>query len=438
MAAISNSAIPFIYGRPVYGDEFIDRDSDLMTILNRLKNGESTAIVGEPHIGKSSLLRQLAESCISRSYMGHKARGLSVSLLDLHPITPDYSPVSFWADALGPLSKRPGNSSTRRLLTAASETDYSHRSLERLFNHLASGQRRLVLLLDEFEQLLIHPNFKTASFFTLLRSLATTSGGLALITASRLSVTDMIKWGRGLLDVGSGFFNHMIELRLHPFDEQATEKLLERGGESLPPQDRRFARFVAGRHPFLLQAMAAALLETAGDDRYARAAEFFYGRIAFHFDELWHSMDGHTRTTAIILSLMELGGHALGRDFSYGEIEREEAFGPQLRKLAELGIAEQVDRGWQFDWDHLLLWHGQRWRLETVSFAWWVRDVAIAEMRSMPSYDEWLDKKEYRLLLTQEQWNKLVSPLKNAPDWVLRGVGGMARTLFEELLKRTK
>jgi len=56
----------------------------------------------------------------------------------------------------------------------------------------------------------------------------------------------------------------------------------------------------------------------------------------------------------------------------------------------------------------------------------------------MPSYDEWLDKKEYRLLLTQEQWNKLVSPLKNAPDWVLRGVGGMARTLFEELLKRTK
>jgi len=46
---------PFIYGRPVRPGEFLNREAELRTIFNRLRNGESTAVVGEPHIGKRSL-----------------------------------------------------------------------------------------------------------------------------------------------------------------------------------------------------------------------------------------------------------------------------------------------------------------------------------------------------------------------------------------------
>ena len=430
------TALPFIYGRPVRSSEFLDRENELRTIFNRLRNGESTAVVGEPHIGKTSLLLQLADEATQRAYLGDDARCLVVSSLDLHPIGSEYSPAAFWEEALEPLREHPGHQTTAQWLRQAAGANYARQSLDRLFRNLAAQERRLVLLLDEFERLLSHPNFQDPAFFALLRSLATRTGGLALVTASRLSVAEMNERGRGLLDTGSAFFNNVIEVRLHPFDDPAVGTLLERAGDALSSDDRRFIRRVAGRHPFLLQAMAATMVECAGEDRQACAAERFYERISFHFDDLWHGLDDRTRTTAVILSLVELGGRALGKDFAFGEIENVDVFGPELRKLAERGLATQVGKGWQFDTDHLLLWRGERWTVGTQALAWWVRDVAIAQARRVPAYDEWLAKKHYRFLLTQEQWDGLVGAVRKAPEWAVRGVAGLARTLFEELTQK--
>jgi hypothetical protein len=427
----------FIYGRPVQPGEFLDREAEMRTVFNRLRNCESTAVVGEPHIGKSSLLLQLADEMTQRTYLGNDAWCLVVSPLDLHPIARAYAPTAFWEEALEPLREHPGHFATTRRLEAAAQTNYARRPLERLFTHLGQRGRRLVLLLDEFERLLSHSNFQDPAFFALLRSLATRTGGLALITASRPSVAEMNERGRGLLEAGSPFFNNVIEIRLRPFAEETVDALLDQAGDALSSDDRRFIRRIAGCHPFLLQAMAAALVETTGDDCRARAAETFYERISFHFDDLWHALDDRTRTTALILSLVELGGRALGQDFAYGEIEKVEAFGPELRRLSERGLAEKVGKGWQFDREHLLLWRGERWTVGAQAFAWWVRDVVvIAEARRVPAYEEWLANKCYRFLLTQEQWDWLVGTVRGAPEWAVRGVGALARALFDELVRR--
>jgi hypothetical protein len=427
---------PFIYGRPVRPGEFLNRESELRTIFNRLRNGESTAVVGEPHIGKTSLLLQLADEATQQAYLGDDARCLVVSPLDLHPIGSDYTPVAFWEEVLEPLREHPGQRTTSRNLKAAAQADYARRSLERLFNNLGNQGRRLVLLLDEFELLLLHPNFQDPAFFALLRSLATRTGGLALVTSSRLSVAVMNERGRGLLETGSPFFNNVIEVRLRSFDQETVNALLDQAGEALSPDDRRFVRRVAGCRPFLLQAMTAALVETVGDDRQVQAAERFYERVAFHFDDLWYSLDDRTRTMAVVLSLVELGSRALGKDFAFGEIEKVEAFGPELRKLDERGVAERVGKEWQFDWEHLLLWRGERWTVGAQAFAWWVRDVVVAGARRVPTYDEWLANKRYRFLLTQEQWDWLLGTVRGAPEWAVRGVGTLARALFEELMGR--
>jgi hypothetical protein len=256
------------------------------------------------------------------------------------------------------------------------------------------------------------------------------------VIASRLSVAEMNERGRGLLDTGSPFFNNVIEVRLPPFSEEIAQELLSRAGEALSPDDRRFVRRVAGRHPFLLQAIAATLVEMRGEDRQVLAAERFYERISFHFDDLWNTLDDRTRTTAVILCLIELGGRALGRRFAYGELENVPAFGPELRNLARGGLAEKVGEGWQFDTDSLLLWRGERWTIGSQAFAWWVRDVIIAGTRRLPTYDDWLEQKRYRLLLTQEQWDRLLETVRNAPDWAVRGVTVLARSLLTELLRR--
>ena len=52
MSAKIASPQPFIYGRPVRPGEFLNREAELRTIFNRLRNGESTAVVGEPHLAK--------------------------------------------------------------------------------------------------------------------------------------------------------------------------------------------------------------------------------------------------------------------------------------------------------------------------------------------------------------------------------------------------
>jgi hypothetical protein len=433
MSGKTASPLPFIYGRPVRPGEFLNRESELRTVFNRLRHGESTAVVGEPHIGKSSLLLQLADKPTQRGYLGDDAQYLVISLLDMQPIGSSYSPAAFWEEALEPLREHPGHKATTQQLEQVVENGYARRSLERFFNHLDQRERRLVLLLDEFERLLLHPNFQDPAFFALLRSLATRTGGLALVTASRLSVAEMNKRGRRLLETGSPFFNNVIEVRLRPFDERTVGALLDQASDIFSPDDLRFVRRVAGCHPFLLQAMAMALAETTGDDRQAYAAERFYERISFHFDDLWHGLDDHTRTTAVILSLMELGGRALGQDFTYGEIEKVDAFGPELHKLVERGLAEQVGEGWRFDYKHLLLWRGEQWTIGAQAFAWWVRDVVIAEARRVPTYDEWLADKRYRFVLTQEQWDWLIGTLRTTPEWTLRGVAALARALFEEL-----
>jgi hypothetical protein len=344
----------------------------------------------------------------------------------------------FWEEALYNLKEAPGDPAVARLLEKATASGYARLDLDRLFTHLGNTNRRVVLLLDEFERLLGHRNFQDASFFALLRSLATRTGGLSLVTASRISVAAMNQIGRGLLDTGSPFFNNVIEIRLRALDDNDIADLLGRAGEALSLSDQRFVCRLAGRNPFLLQAMCGTLVDMEGENRQALAAETFYERIAFHFDDLWQTMDDATRTTAVILSMVEFGGRALGSDFSYGEIEKVDAFGPELRKLAERGLVEQVGQGWQFDTDHLLLWRGERWSVSAQVFTWWVRDVAMLGTRRLPSFDEWLENKRYSYLLTQEQWDGLSRVAQKVPDWAVKGVAGLAKSLFEEIVLKAR
>lgn len=429
----------FIYGRPVSNDEFLNRDSELGTIFNRIYHGESTVISGEPHVGKSSLLLQLCQPDIQRDYLGQDANKCIFIDLDLHAIGTQYTPAVFWQEVLEhALQKLYRNSAITNLAQRAANKGYARRPLERFFKHIGQRGGRLVLLLDEFERLLAHPNFKyEPSFFALLRSLATRTRGLATISASRLSVAEMNQQGRDLLSTGSPFFNNTIEVRLPPFDEETVALLLERGGSAFLPVDRRYIRHVAGGNPYLLQAMAASLYEAQGEGqaRRVRAAEQFYARIASHFDDLWSTLDDNTRTTAVILSLLQLGGQSYGDNFNYGEIERSDIFGLELQNLAELGLAEQDGTGWSLDLPNMLVWRGGRWSVSAQAFAWWVRDTVIAETRRLPTYQEWLHNQRYRFLLTQAQWDGLLNTVRKTPPSVVRGVGGLARALCDGLLK---
>ena len=427
---------PFIYGRPARGEECIPRERQLQTVFNRLRNAESTAIIGDPHIGKTSFLFQLADPSIQKDYLASDDKKLLFANIDLHSIGDNYTPTDFWSDALIPLSKL-NVKSIENLVEKAKAYQYNRLSLEILFTKLESQNRVLVLLLDEFDRLLKHSNFKEPSFFALLRSLSTRTGGLAVVPASRISVAELNRLGRELLDAGSPFFNNMVDIKLPPFSDKEIDPLLAKATLQFSTGENIFIRRVAGRNPFLLQAMAGTLHDTAMSSlRFEIAAESFYNLAVQYFDDLWDYMDDNTRTIAVILSLLDIGGRALGSDFNYGEIERVDMYGVELRKLAERGLAEQIEKSTQgLIWDNknLLIWRGERWSLGCTAFSWWVRDTLIATTRSIPTYNEWLKQKRYIGVITQKQWDDSQRLFKMVPASMLKGVGGLAKSLWDEI-----
>jgi len=427
----------FVYGRPVRPEEFLGRESDLLAIFNRLGNKESTAIVGEPHIGKTSLLLLIADRDTQKLFLKDDAKKMVVFFKDLQPISAEYTPSEFWKEALEPLQDRPGHSSIAARLKDVKEQGYSNNALRKLFQNMGERGQALVLLLDEFDRLLSHPNFKDPSFFAGMRSLSTITGGLVVITSSRLSVAEMNVKGHELLGGNvntSPFFNNFIQVKLRPFTSETVTKLLQRVPDTFTTQEIAFIRRVAGGHPFLLQAMAATLYETPkGVERPIQAAEMFYNRINFHFDTLWNALDDKAKTTAVILSLMDLDGYSAGSTFSYGEIENTNAFDAELKSLADLGLAEKVQDGQKIDLKRGLIWQGEKWTIGTQAFTWWVRDIVISKSRKLKEYDEWLTDKRYKLLLTEEQWTNLTKIVKSAPEFVTQGVSALAKSIIKEI-----
>lgn len=288
----------------------------------------------------------------------------------------------------------------------------------------------VILLLDEFETLIRCDNFKS-EFFGSLRSLASTTGGVSLVTSTRLSIEQMNANGRQLLDLGSPFFNISRPYRLRPFDNPTIEILLGRAGNQLSKAEQLFIRKIAGRNPFLIQSLAESIIHYRGSDNIERALEDYLEQASQHYDDLWENLNEKTRTVAVILALMDLNGYALGKSYAFGEIENVAAYGPELKRLQEYGLAEQINNtNLQLDTKHALIWRGGQWEITGTGFSWWVRDVVIAQNRSLPSVDDWLKNKQYTLFITNEMWKTIT----DLPDWVTKGISGFARSVLSEIM----
>src|SRR5437016_2273417 len=91
---------PFLYGNPVPPSRFVGRQNAVRTLYGRLRNGESTAIVGEPRIGKSSLLRYIADESVRTQWLAEAATQQFITEIDCHMLPRHHTPSDFWRQAL--------------------------------------------------------------------------------------------------------------------------------------------------------------------------------------------------------------------------------------------------------------------------------------------------------------------------------------------------
>jgi hypothetical protein len=438
---------PFIYGKPVPVERHINRQRELRTLFSRLLNGECTAVVGEPHIGKSSLLRYIQDQKVQQEWLGPEATRYVLVEMDCHILPHKFGPQDFWRRALTRVQEAaPDDKAVCQQMDVIIKNQFGCFTLEGLFKLLGQQGKYVILLIDEFDSLLTHPNFNSAEFFGGLRSISSRTDGLQLITASRMKIAEMNRRTQEINPLGSPYFNTFGEVILRPFSQKAITELLDQAlegsGIQFEKDDRAYVRWLSGRHPYRVQAVASALFDVIaegleGEDRYATAGEWFYERAAAHFDDLWQHLDDAARTVMVILALVELGGMAQRREFSFGEIERPQRFDPELKRLAKLGLVEKIGKGWQFDSKSLLLWQGERWRVSCGGFVWWLADVAIAGTRDIPDFEQWLHDQEVRgYLLTRKQWKTLRDWVRKVPTSVVGSAGKLARLLLSSILKK--
>lgn len=332
---------PFTYGNPISdAARFVGRTRQVEQIFSRLRNVEfeSSSIVGERRIGKTSLLNYLADTKVRR------AQGLSPDeaifvYVDLALLDATTTPTRLWQYLLRQIILPLGEQDAAPVHEALREADaLDNFVLAEMFDRLDMQKQHVVLLLDEFENVTRNKNF-TPDFFYSLRSLAI-HHRLALITSSR---RELIELTHSEEIRSSPFFNIFANINMRLLHADDARALIE---NALAETEVRFTSAemetvlrAAGTHPFFLQTAAHFLFQahTQNLDAAARA-EFwekkFRAEAAPHLGEYWRHCDEREQLALTALALDE----ARAENYSHTQlqkfIERSERVLAQLDKRA--------------------------------------------------------------------------------------------------------
>lgn len=419
---------PFVYGRAVKPAEFHNYKREIRRIIGRLQRGESTAIVGQPHTGKTSLLNMVMDSGVQREVLGAPLEQTILRYIDFQMLGHAFTQNEFWGHVLAPVTLQIRDENIQDLYVIAQENHFGTFTLEKLFVGLQSVGWKVVILLDEFESLLSHPILNSTEFYGSLRSLASRFTSLALIIATRRSLGYLNVDTQKLNPHGSPYFNIFTELRIGVLPQNAAEELLKQAGNRFDKVDSEFVLDISGRHPFLLQLAAALLWEyepqTQGEEkimRYETIANDLYAQTDAHFNDTWRTWSNAERKVITAIALAQIPQLVEGHDFKWEAlIDDIDDFSSELRGLEKDGIVIRTDDG-----------ETASWAITQQALLWWLADLIKREVRDDKAWDQWLEAQEFGAVLTKQEREYFDSAAKTVRTTIGRG----AVTLIESFAK---
>jgi Novel STAND NTPase 2/TIR domain len=383
-AALVNN--PFTFGNPIHDPErFFGRRQEIRQILNRLLSSahESTSIIGERRIGKTSLLVYLANPKVA-AQLGLTPEKFCIAYIDFQGLT-DITPTRFWQRVLKKMSRSVCDEDLKPSMEKLSVQEHIDLfDLEDLFQ--TSHEKRLttVLMMDEFEYVTQNPNFKS-DFFGGLRALSI-HHGVALLPATRRELVDLchseeIK--------GSPFFNIFANVVLRPFTRTEVDELLDgysaQSNARLSSAEHELIFQFGGGYPFFVQIAGYYYLEgkglgLAGDKLEQFMHDNFDLQADAHYSYLWsHCSESEKTSLFIILTLgLQEPSRKIAPDME--TLSRLRSRTPQdLAALERRGMLEERDGIYS---------------IFSASFARWVhREVVVlpGEEEDQQTIEEWLD-----------------------------------------------
>jgi AAA-like domain len=373
---------PFTYGNPIRDPRrFFGRAREAEQIFGRLRNPEfeSSSVVGDRRIGKTSLLNYIADPRTRAAY-GLGGASYNFVYVDLQMVGGAMGPEQLWRQLLGSLHELCRDDViVRALKELLGRERLDTFDLDAFFRKADARGQRAVFLLDEFDQVTTNPNFGPDFYFG-FRSLAI-HRKVALVTASRLELVELC---HSESVRSSPFFNIFANINLRMFSPAESQSLVSQslGETGVRFTDSETAQVLdlAGRHPYFVQVACSLLFETyrQGLDAATRKdflASRFQAEAVPHFVDLWgNSSDPHK----IVLTAAALLERRAGQppEFTMGDLQRVYSRAePSMAALERRGLVMRTDAGY---------------RLFSSALGRWIVDQIVAELDDRQSFPDWL------------------------------------------------
>jgi len=301
---------PFTFGNPIRDPaRFYGRKEELRQIVNRLRSSahESTSVVGERRIGKTSLLKHFDTPEVAKE-LGMPPEEFCMIYIDFQGLT-DITPQRFWQRVLHKMERSICVPDLIPEIKQVGELgDFDLFDLEDLFTMITDSGLTVVLFLDEFEYVTQNPNFGT-DFFGGLRALAIHQN-MPLVTATRRELVDLCH-SEELK--GSPFFNIFANVVLRPFNRDEVAEMLDgylsETEISLSTEEKEAIMRLGGGYPFFVQIAGHYMVEAKqkgleADSAVKDMAVHFDAQADSHFTYMWsHSSESEKINLLAIIAL---------------------------------------------------------------------------------------------------------------------------------------
>lgn len=368
---------PFTYGNPISDPRrFVGRTREIKQIVGRLRNQEfeSSSLVGDRRIGKTSLLKHLADGSV-RVKHGLPPEQYIFVYVDLQMVDDTMGPIQLWHWLLRLMRQQCKDTDLMELVAILEgEERLDTVALDELFEQVDDKGRYLVFLLDEFEHITANANFGPDFYFG-LRSLVI-HHQLALVTSSRL---ELIKLCHSEAIKSSPFFNIFANINLSIFSPVDADLLVHQSALQFQEREINHVYELAGLHPFFLQVACCALYESyreglGEEDRKRFLEKQFDDETRPHLADYWDNSDDYEKIVLTAAALLERKSKP-DRGFALSDLHA-------LFARAEPTVKRLEKRG-------LIMFGGGRYRLFSSTFSPWILEQITAEVSEQYSYHEW-------------------------------------------------
>lgn len=408
---------PFSYGKPVSPEDFIGRSDKIHAILSRLYKIESSMIIGRTQSGKTSLLNKVIHELTHDPHLQH------IVVIRLDVLMATWTPLEFWNVVIARLVKQqPQFGLPTRL------TEISYLDLKDVFDILYDHQYSCVLIIDDFEQLVFHQHLFSEEFLLPLRSVSQTGQGLSLLLTSRLSLEEIHDKARSFWQLGSAFFSHVQPISLGLFSEKSVSDLLKKGKKIFHNRYAKDSIKIAGRHPFLLQALASQFYTAFRQKNYTeeKSVDAFYEIAQVFFDGVWQGLDNTSRAALFIVYILEEGSMVAGKSFDLrGELDKHPS---AIRTLKQHGLIDSLAHTGR-DKAPVII-EGEPYGLGGEALNWWLGDRLVHLYHTEASPEDVLQK-EVVFFMKRETREYLTSVLRQINLDVLLQHAKTAKSLWK-------